>query len=49
VRWRAEPVLDRETLDGIITLLMRIDANGQAVVDEQDSDDGEEEAEEEDT
>jgi hypothetical protein len=38
--------LDRETLDGIITLLMRIDANVPALVDEQDSDDGEEEAEE---
>jgi len=43
VRWRAEPIVDRATLDGIIRLLMRIDANVQTLVDELDTDDGEEE------
>ncbi len=44
VWWRAEQVLDRETLDGIITMVMRIDANVQSLVDEQEDEDGEEEA-----
>jgi hypothetical protein len=46
MRRRDEPVLDRATVDGIITMLMRIDANVQALVDERYEDDGEEEEEE---
>jgi len=43
--WRVhEPVLDRETVDGIITLLMRIDANVARLLTDED-DDGEEEVE----
>ena len=39
-----EPVLDRETLDGIISMLMRVDANVQRLVGLAE-DDGEEEDE----
>jgi hypothetical protein len=38
--FRRDPVLDRETLDGIIRLLMRIDANVAELVERED--DGEE-------
>jgi hypothetical protein len=42
--WRRhEPVLDRETLDGIIRMLMSINARLERVVDELLEDDGEEE------
>jgi len=37
---RRDPVLDRETLDGIIRMLMRIDANVAELVERED--DGEE-------
>jgi hypothetical protein len=39
-----EPVLDRETLDGIIHKLMSIDTKLERLVDELLEDDGEEEA-----
>jgi len=42
---RQEPVLDRETLDGIIRMLMRIDANVGRLLDLAEDDDGEEAAE----
>jgi len=38
--FRRDPVLDRETLDGIIRMLMRIDANVAELVERED--DGEE-------
>jgi hypothetical protein len=42
--WRRhEPVLDRETLDGIIRMLMSINARLERLVDELLEDDGEEE------
>jgi hypothetical protein len=42
--WRRhEPVLDRETLDGIIRMLMSINARLERVVDELLEDDWEEE------
>jgi len=42
--WRRhDPVLDRETLDGIIWMLMSINARLDRLVDELLEDDGEEE------
>jgi hypothetical protein len=44
VMWRRlEPVVDRETVDGIIRKLMSIDAKVQRLVDGLLEDDGEEE------
>jgi hypothetical protein len=40
---RARPVLDRETLDGTIRMLMRIDANVAELVDDKENDGQEDE------
>jgi hypothetical protein len=37
-----EPVLDRATLNGIIEMIMRIDANVELLVERADEDDAEE-------
>jgi hypothetical protein len=45
VRWRREPALDRETVDGIIRKLMDIDAKLERVLrhlEEDDDEDAEE-------